>query len=124
VTKSFHSWITWLFASIFILAAAGFAYTQEIWIILLPVFFLAALLLVQHPEMLFYLLLMSIPWSVEYNFNPHLGTDLPDEPLMLLMSLSIFIWFLYRGKVNGRLHPVLLLIVLQLIWSGVSVITS
>jgi O-antigen ligase len=124
VTKSFHSWLTWSFAFIFIVAAAVFAYTQQVWILLLPVIVLAAVVLLQHPDILFYLLLISIPWSVEYNFNPRLGTDLPDEPLMLLMALSIFIWFLYRGKINGRLHPVLLLIVLQLIWTVVTVLTS
>jgi O-antigen ligase len=124
VTGSVHTGIFRLSATIFLLAAALAAYFQQVWILFLPLGVVAALFLLQHPEVLLYLLLISIPWSVEFNFSRSLGTDLPDEPLMLLLSLSIVIGFIFKGKLKNRLHPLVFLILLQLVWTIATVITS
>ena len=83
--------------------------------------------LVQHPVYLFYLLLATIPWSIEYNFTPSLGTDLPDEPLMLLTAFSIILLAIYHRRKWPEwalFHPLILLILLQLFWILVTVATS
>jgi O-antigen ligase len=42
-------------------------------------------------KILYYLLLVTIPFSIEYSFSDSLGTDLPDEPMMVgLMAVTIF----------------------------------
>ncbi|HWJ91037.1 MAG TPA: hypothetical protein VNR87_07980, partial [Flavisolibacter sp.] len=124
MTPRIHTLLRWCFVSAFIVVAGAASYFQEIGLLLLPVAIVGAVLLVQYPQLLFCLLLISIPWSVEFNFNTHLATDLPDEPLMLLMSLSVVIWFLYGAKFSGRIHPLLMIILLQLAWTVLTVITS
>jgi len=74
------------FALLLVTAAAGYAYWQEAYFLGLPFVLLLAILFLQFPDYLFYFLLLSIPWSIEYNFGSSLGTDLPDEPLMLLAA--------------------------------------
>jgi O-antigen ligase len=102
------------------------AYTQQPFLVFIPVGFILLLLLVQHPHYLFYLLLASIPWSVEYNFSSSLGTDLPDEPLMLLISFAAILLLVSkkRNKLLQRSHPLIFLLLLQFIWTFITVILS
>ena len=110
----------------FLLAAGGYAYWQEVYFLGAPVALVAIVLLLQHPQYLFYLLMLSIPWSIEYSFDSSLGTDLPDEPLMLLAALSIIIYLTYKKDVKRvrKLHPLIIIILLQFLWSIITVITS
>ncbi|WP_121352590.1 O-antigen ligase family protein [Flavisolibacter nicotianae] len=64
----------------------------------LPFTAVALLLLVQYPQALFYALLFSIPWSTEFTVSGSLGTDLPDEPLMLLMAFAVVVMHLFRRR--------------------------
>lgn len=107
-------------------AAAAAGWWQEPAVLAVPVVVIGSIALVQHPEWLFYLLMASVPWSVEYNFTPSLGTDLPDEPLMLLAAFTITALILFKRKQLTRdtLHPLLLLLLLQFLWTVATVITS
>lgn len=99
-------------------------FAQPAWL-LAPVGALAFFLLVQHPVVLFYFLLASIPWSVEYNFPSGLGTDLPDEPLMLLVSFSVMVMLLLRRRrLQANNHWLLLLLAAQFLWLIVTVALS
>jgi O-antigen ligase len=112
---------------LFFVAAVASAFFQEWYLILIPFAFIVFPFLVQHPVYLFYLLLATIPWSIEYNFTPSLGTDLPDEPLMLLTSFSIILLAIYHRRKWPEwalFHPLILLILLQLFWILVTVATS
>lgn len=84
------------------------------------------LLLLQHPRHLFYVLVFSIPWSVEYNFSSTLSTDFPDEPLMLLTAFATIILLIQERKKLRKLqlHPLLFLVLLQLAWALITVISS
>lgn len=89
-----------------------------------PLLAVAALLFVQYPALLFYALLFSIPWSWEVNFSETLGTDLPDEPLMLLMAFAVII-LLFRKKESPLRLPLLLVILLAgFAWSVITVVLS
>jgi O-antigen ligase len=116
----------YFFAAAFLIAAGCFAYFQDFFFVAVPIAVLAVFLLVQYPEYLFYLLMLSIPWSVEFNFSSGLGTDLPDEPLMLVGALSVIIYVVYQRKniTSERLHPLIAIIALQLLWSAFTVVTS
>ena len=107
-------------------ATACYAYFQETYFLITPVVLLFILFLIQHPRCLFYLLIASIPWSFEFNFSSTLGTDLPDEPLMLLGSLVVLIYFINRRtEIQIKsIHPLTLIIVLQILWTVITVITS
>jgi O-antigen ligase len=114
------------FTAMLVIAAACYAHWGEVYLLMIPMVLLACIVLAQHPRYLFYLLIASIPWSFEFNFDQNLGTDLPDEPLMLLASLSIELYIGYnRTSLEGRkVHPLLLIVMLQLLWTVITVITS
>ena len=114
------------FSAAILIAAGVYAYSQEIYVFIVLLIVLAGFFLIQHPVCLFYLLMFSIPWSVEFNFTPNLGTDLPDEPLMLLASAAVVILMIYRRKKIQwtKIHPLIFILCIELIWMLASVITS
>lgn len=115
-----------VFSAIILMAVAWYAYSQNVYYLLVPCLFLFSVFLLQYPEYLFCLLMISIPWSIEYNFTPGLGTDLPDEPLMLLSAVTVFVFIIYqRKKINWRnFHPLLFMLCFEFAWMLITVITS
>jgi len=115
------------FAGLFLTFLAAAVFTEQYTWIIIP---FAALLLYagwHNKEIIFYLLLITLPFSVEYNFSAGLGTDLPDELLMILVSLLFFGYWLYSpGAIskNKWQHPVLLLLFIVLGWTLVTVLFS
>ena len=87
----------------------------------------AALLLANYPSVLFLLLVGSIPWSIEYSVTPSLATDLPDEPLMLLVSFVVLVLLVQRRQGGGLAVFSSLLftaLLLQAGWWGISAALS
>lgn len=118
-----------LFTGVLLLTAcaAVSVYSGYMYISFLPAALMAALLSFNHPQILFYCLVAVIPWSMEYNISSSLGTDVPDEPLMWLTTVVTIALILYNGKRVFKmlpLHPLLLLLFIQLAWSLVTVIFS
>lgn len=100
---------------------------RQWWLMALPVALLFYIWTFEKPVVLFYVLLASIPPSVEYRFSETLGTDFPDEPLMLLNALTALFFVAYRYKTilqTKALHPIALLLLLQMAWAVLTVITS
>ncbi|RYY98863.1 MAG: hypothetical protein EOO11_06740, partial [Chitinophagaceae bacterium] len=85
-----------------------------------PFALIGALWIAHKPFVLFYLLVAAIPWSIEYNFTSSLGTDLPTEPLMLLVSFSTLCYLVYSARsrpLEGLFRsPLMVLLVLQAAW--------
>jgi O-antigen ligase len=113
--------------SLLLLTLAGLsAWEQQPLWIFIPVALLSVYLLLQYPIVLFYVLVASIPWSVEYHFSNALGTDLPDEPLMLLAAFAaLTLLVMHRKTITIKpVHMLLLLVGIQLAWTLVTVICS
>lgn len=110
---------------LFIFTAIAAYLFESIWLFV-PVGIILSFILLQRPAWLFYVLLCSIPWSTEFLFSFGLGTDLPDEPLMLLMAFaSILLCLVQRQRIfRTNVHPILFLLVLQFLWLAITVITS
>ena len=90
----------------------------QIWYLALivPALF-ACYLLLQHPTILFYILIAAIPWSAEMSINQKLGTDIPDEPLMLLVaSFAVFYFFNNRSLIRNIKNPLIWILLLQFVW--------
>jgi O-antigen ligase len=126
INITFNKIVACLFSLLLLVVTAIAAYIQQPVLVFIPVGFILLLLLVQHSHLLFYLLLASIPWSVEYSFSPSLGTDLPDEPLMLLISFAVMLLLVSkkRNAVLPKSHPLILLLLLQFAWTFVTVLLS
>jgi O-antigen ligase len=102
-------------------------YTSFIWIIAAPFFLLFFYFGWQQWSFVFLLLIFLLPWSIEYNFTPSLGTDLPDEPLMLVTSaLFLANWFYEPSILAPRIwrHPLMGLLLLHFAWIVITVIFS
>jgi len=105
-------------------AAIAAYLSQPLWL-LVPVGMIACAILLQYPLWLFYLLLFSIPWSTEFLFPSGLGTDLPDEPLMILMAFAaVLLLIAQRKNPTISAHPILILLAAHFLWLLVTVITS
>jgi O-antigen ligase len=78
-------------------------------------------------KILYYLLLFAIPLSMEYSFSDSLGTDLPDEPLMVgLMFVTIaYLFSNYKALPTGYFTNYLMMAVLAyLFWILMSALHS
>lgn len=75
---------------------------------------------VSQPIKLFWVLLLSIPLSIEYTFDSGISTDFPDEFLMILVTACSFLVLGLSKSVAlpyALRHPLLLIVVLQLVWA-------
>ncbi|MFN2457002.1 MAG: O-antigen ligase family protein [Chitinophagaceae bacterium] len=120
--RSFY-FCSFLFA---LLCAVGLCLQQPV-IAASGVFIIIAIWLVQNPILLMYVLLAAIPWSVEYSVTGTLSTDLPDEPLMLLLSLFVLAFSIFhRHKIFPFVQrsPLLALLLVQFIWMMITVMNS
>lgn len=98
------------------IAAASFT-GQLIWLGI-PFIYLLLLAGWKNIAFLFYLLMFTIPFSSEFNFTASLGTDIPDEGLMLLLSLITGVYILQNSRQFARYlnHPLLLLLTAWYCW--------
>lgn len=115
------------FTAVFLAAVLAAVFTQTLFILAVPFVLLALYSGWINPFRFFLVLLALIPWSVEYNFTPSLGTDLPDEPLMLLAAFIAVALLLYQPAGSSRRslrHPLLWLLLLHIGWIGITAFFS
>lgn len=114
--------------SVFCLWCIGLAvYYQTWWLMGAPFAVLALWLVVVDFRKIYFLMLASIPFSIEMELPGGLGTDLPSEPLMWLLTGAALVWFLQNWRtVDARFlkHPITLALLLHLSWSVVAVCVS
>ena len=80
-----------------------------------------------RPINLFYLFFFLLPFSVEIYLPNGLGTDIPSEPLMLVLTgLSIFLFLQNLNKIKKEFftHPITLILVLHIFWIAFTVLFS
>lgn len=90
------------------------------WLIaVVPFFLLIIPAIIQHPVWLLYFLLATLPLSTEYHFTDTLGTDFPDEFLMILVT-GLFILQMAANPALIRKkqfnHSLFVLLVLHFLW--------
>lgn len=120
LSKPNYEFYFWGSSSLFLVAGAWSIYNHT----LLPIWVLlgltACVLVALQPKNLFWLLIASIPFSVEHQTNWGFSTDFPDEFFMLgLTFLCPFLFmFPFSVKLKKALsHPISLLLVFQFLWS-------
>ena len=116
-----------LLAGIFIAVAGLAVFTEQYFLITIPFALLLFYAGWQNQNTVFLLLLFTLPVSFEYNFSSGLGTDIPDELLMLFVSLLFFAYWLYSPKVISKSilqHPLLLLLLVILCWIFITILFS
>lgn len=115
------------FCGLFIVFIAAAVYTEQYLLIIIPFAVIVFFVSWQNMNAVFYLLLLSLPFSFEYNFTSSLGTDIPDEFLMLLVSLIFFCYAVYSpASFSKKLlqHPLIIFLIIILCWSLITVVFS
>jgi O-antigen ligase len=111
-----------------VLVAVGLGVLYETFLAAaLPAALIVGWLALHDIRRLFYLMLACIPISTEIELPGGLGTDLPSEPLMWLLTGCGLIWLgLHHRKVKGDLlrHPISWVLFAHLAWMTVCVATS
>ena len=122
-----NDWVRWLFTATIVAAGLAVALFNSWWPLLVPIGILIGIWGWYNPSVLFYLLLISLPLSVEFSFSDQLGTDLPDEPLMLAVSVLSVLYLVYRlTPFRSRLwhHPLLISLLAWIGWMTITTMVS
>jgi len=115
------------FAGLFILIAGMAVFTEQYYLAAVPFLILFFYTGWQNRNAIFFLLLFTLPLSFEYNFSSALGTDIPDEFLMLFVSGLFLAYWLYSPDAlpkNILKHPLILFLFIGLCWTMVTVLFS
>ncbi len=95
--------------------------------LLLPIALLGGLFIINKPTYLYYLFFFLLPFSVEYELPGGFGTDLPSEPLMLILAFVCLLLLLKKTgdkQTAGIVHPIGILIILHFGWIAFTTIYS
>ena len=96
-------------------------------LVFLPVVLIFGFLLLYNLEWPFLLLFFMVPLSWEQEFSNGFGTDLPTEPLMvLLMGVAIIFYLKNLKRIHSKvlMHGVTLLLLTHYAWTWVATIFS
>lgn len=111
--------VFWLLAVSFIAFLLIAVFTGEYFWIIFPFGIALAYFGWQNISILFFLLLATLPFSAEYHFTSALGTDIPDEPLMLVTASLSILYFIYNPDVLTkyyRRHILLIFLLFSIVW--------
>lgn len=100
---------------------------QENLLLILPFATLALIFFSKDIRGLYFALLFVIPLSTEFSVTAALSTDLPDEPMMLLLSASLIVMMLLQPSVfpvQIKKSSLFVLVIIQLTWMLVTVLFS
>lgn len=120
----------WLFAMLTLIvtgSSIAAVALDDLRLLILPVVFLGAFLAVVDFRKMYLLLWATIPISTEVVLPNGVGTDLPDEPLMLLLfgiGTLVIISRLHTLSFRLLLHPITIFLLLHLAWIGITTIQS
>ena len=105
-----------LFMLFWAICISGGIYFDQILLYALPALLLGAYFFVKDVKPFYYLLLATLPISIEYSFSDALGTDLPSEPLMLMLT-GAFLLFAIRESRSIRFNHLFdLLLLVNFCW--------
>lgn len=100
---------------------------EEKLLITFPFIILAIFFFSTDIRKLYFALLFFIPLSTEFSVTDKLSTDLPDEPMMLLLSGALILMMLLQPSIFPRQvkkSSLFLLVIIQLIWMLIAVLFS
>lgn len=85
-------------AAVSIVSVLAAMHMESYYLALIPFALIIAYVSITDFKSIYFLLLFTLPFSIEYNFTPSLGTDLPDEPLMVGLMLITFVYVLIKPQ--------------------------
>lgn len=115
-----------LLAIVFLASLMAALISGKLFLLLAAPLLLAGYALLREPASLYFLLLFTIPLSTEFQLTSTLGTDLPDELLMWILTplLLMLIWRNPQVLGKGMNDPLLSILLISLLWTMLTVVTS
>lgn len=121
-------WAGYFCWAVMLLSACAFAYTSNPVMIGIPFVLLLVLLTGLNWKTSFWILLFSIPLSMDVSFfNKALSTSVPDEPMMWMFLLLTVLLIASKPASVSRAwlaNPIVIIIALQFLWMLVAVFYS
>lgn len=117
----------WIVTALFVFAAAHFTLEEHFWIYFVPVALLVGLLLLLRMDVLFFITVLIVPFSIDYDNTPlGIGVNFPTEPVTFCLMLVVLFKLITQGGIEKHvlLHPVSIFILLHLLWMFVTTLTS
>jgi O-antigen ligase len=114
---------TYIFYGLLLVTALSFVgvFLFESWLVLgLPVLALGLIATSLNLKLPYYLLLATIPLSLEFHFSNGYGTDLPTEPLIVGIMLLYFLNIAFNPKLleaSFLKHPIIILLSIHVCWT-------
>lgn len=101
-------------------------YYQNYIYLALPLIAIIAGVLLTDYTVLYYLLLVAIPFSTEVDLPNGFGTDLFSEPLLIVLAFSVLSSWLLGQKPERSFikHPIIILLLVIFCWSIVTTLVS
>lgn len=96
----------------------GIYFNSYVLMAAIPIIAIFSITLLSNFRIIFYLLMFCLPLSIEIELGS-LGTDLPSEPLIVLLMLVYIIYALYNPKALQQkffTHPIILFVLLHYLW--------
>jgi len=119
--------IFWFFSAICILSFNLAIILKSPVPALLPFGLIFALFTINSVKHLYYVFFFLLPFSIEIELPGGFGTDIPSEPIMIiLMGLSLILLIQKASLVDKRIftHPITLIIALHISWIAITSIFS
>ena len=117
----------YVYAVILCVGIGGSIYYESPIPIAIPASALMALILFLDYRYFFFLLFFSIPLSTEVYIGDTLGTDLPTEPLVILLLLIYLVCLIVKPKYFSKdfiRHPISLLLLYHFVWTCLTCVFS
>lgn len=119
-------WFASLTIGCFVICGFWSLFTQAPYWMALPFMIVAGIPIIQFivtkTELLYWALLITLPLSTEFNVTATLGLDLPDEPLLIVLSIAIIASILYQPSAFKTIlaSPIFKWIIALMIWMCIS----
>jgi O-antigen ligase len=120
--KLLHFYVATILASVF-----AALILEEYLLFFLPLGALIIYLLILRPKFIFFLLLFTLPLSTEFTFSNGWGTDLPTEPLMVMLFSVFPIWIAWNPHLLSKkflTHPITIILLVHLFWIFITALNS
>mgnify|MGYP002349121933 FL=1 len=119
--------VFYLFGGMVLLCIALALLTNHIYFLTMPFGVLFVAWLIRDFRAVYFALLFFLPLSIEHSFGEFLATDLPTEPLMIILMCVAIGTYLAKPPPhikNILFHPIMVLLLLHLVWIAISVVYS
>ena len=109
----------WGFALLVMTTMIVAVFTEALWLAILPAGIVGVLYVALNPTQFYYLFFFLLPFSIEVELPGGFGTDLPSEPLMLVLSFIAILMILHKSgsqRTSYFRHPITLFVLLHFAW--------